>query len=110
MGSWSYSETFGGGGWKGYDNYLAVKNQRINEQLKNQIEDTLLESGKKEMIFENCVFWLDGRTRIAEERLKELMVLYGGEYEASTLSRVTHIVADNLALGNQRWRQIRYAS
>lgn len=99
----SYSDTFGGGGWQGFGEYLATKSNRIHEQLVER-------HGQTEEIFKGCHFWLDGRCKVPETKLKELMILHGGVYESYDLSKVTHVVADNLALGNKKWQQIRYAS
>lgn len=103
MATGSYSDTFGGGGWEGYGSYLSEKGSRINEQLRERHFQQDVEAS----LFSGCVFWLDGRTRIPEYKLKALMVRYGGEYESYNLSKVTHVVADNLAMGNKKWQHTR---
>lgn len=104
MATGSYSDTFGGGNWQGYGQYLETKSKRIANQLEEKFQKDTEDAAA---IFQNCVFWLDGRTRVPEYRLKMLMVRHAGEYESYNLSRVTHVVADNLAVGNKRWREIR---
>lgn len=99
----SYSDAFGGGNWGGYGLYLQEKDSRIDQQLRERHAG----DGTAEGIFTGCIFWLDGRTRIPEYKLKALMMRHGGEYESYSLSRVTHVVADNLAMGNKKWQQIR---
>lgn len=92
MSTGSYCEAFGGGGWAGYRNYLAQKDLRINEQLKERYETGEKKTGVTSCsakIFSGCVFWLDGRTRIPEYQLKAMMIKHGGEYESYDLSKVS---------------------
>lgn len=97
MATGSYSDAFGGGGWKGYGAYLDQKNTRINQQLKERHNNTNEgQSDPSSSLFSDCVFWLDGRTRIPEYKLKALMVKHGGNYESYDLSKVRRLTTSYL--------------
>eukprot|EP00915_Cephaloidophora_sp_WS-2016_P002351 GHVH01003144.1.p1 GENE.GHVH01003144.1~~GHVH01003144.1.p1 ORF type:complete len:903 (-),score=131.91 GHVH01003144.1:3626-6334(-) len=99
-GSGAYSEIFGGGGWQGMREYMQEKNKRIQRQLE---QSTLRVSN----LFDGCFFDIDGRTIAASDlELKKLIVSHGGRYEAYG-NKVTHLIADQVAEGNQSWQRIR---
>eukprot|EP01054_Gregarina_sp_Poly1_P000584 Gregarina_sp_Poly_1__583@NODE_1139_length_4971_cov_35_431688_g785_i0_p2_GENE_NODE_1139_length_4971_cov_35_431688_g785_i0NODE_1139_length_4971_cov_35_431688_g785_i0_p2_ORF_typecomplete_len470_score64_07BRCT_2/PF16589_5/6_4e14BRCT/PF00533_26/1_9e06LIG3_BRCT/PF16759_5/0_00096LIG3_BRCT/PF16759_5/1_3e04RTT107_BRCT_5/PF16770_5/0_21Barttin/PF15462_6/0_43NESP55/PF06390_12/0_99_NODE_1139_length_4971_cov_35_431688_g785_i032614670 len=98
----SYSSNFGGGGFEGFQDYMYLKNERVKLQLVEKAAD------RKSNLFEGCRFQIDGRTRILDSELKLIIVEHGGEYLYWEPRRVTHFIADNLAMGNQRWRKLRF--
>lgn len=96
----SYSDHFGGGGWSGMGEYLQIKNDKIKRQLKEATD-------KKSALFADCVFMIDGETRVLDTVLRQLITQHGGLYEYHNLRKVTHFVVDNIAIGSGRWRRIR---
>merc|ERR1719316_862864 len=64
-------------------------------------------TGSVPAIFHGFSFWITGRTSIPDQELKQMITEHGGNYEPYGFTRVTHIIADNLALGNQTWRQLK---
>eukprot|EP01071_Lankesteria_metandrocarpae_P015557 Lankesteria_metandrocarpae@DN980_c0_g1_i1.p1 len=102
MSTGSYSKHFGGGHWASHGEYMWDKNEKLKAMLK---EDS--EGSDKTSIFAGCIVNIDGRSCISDYHLKRLMFQHGGEYEPYNLKRVTHIVADNVALGNQRWQHFK---
>lgn len=60
-------------------------------------------------LFKNCVFYVDGDTLgIDDVCFKKLLLFFGGRICMLFGKGCTHVIAENLALGNQRWRQLRY--
>mmetsp|Transcript_43456 Transcript_43456/g.102368 ORF Transcript_43456/g.102368 Transcript_43456/m.102368 type:complete len:547 (-) Transcript_43456:515-2155(-) len=58
-------------------------------------------------MFKGLTFWMTGRTCVPDQELKRLIVERGGVYEQYGFTKVTHIIADNLAIGNQMWRELK---
>jgi hypothetical protein len=59
-------------------------------------------------LFENLTFWLTGRTKhLTDLQIRKLIVQNGGTFEPYGMTHVSHIICENLALGNQQWRQLR---
>lgn len=103
MSTGSYSKYFGGGLWNSHGEYMHHKNEKIKQLLRDETGDNRISA-----IFEGCILSIDGRTNVTDFTLKRMIVQHGGEYEPYDLRRVTHIIADNIALGNQRWLHYKY--
>ncbi|CAE7249401.1 Rev1 [Symbiodinium sp. CCMP2592] len=95
---------FGGGG---YD-YMVEKNRKLKEQFAAAAA-TSGETGKAS-IFRGLSFWMTGRTCLPDQELKRIIVEHGGVYEQYGFTHVTHIIADNLASGNQTWAELKKRS
>ena len=94
--------------------------------------DATGETGKA-TIFRGLSFWMTGRTCLPDQELKRIIVEHGGcselqcesiqlkvhpwsvatgpgVYEQYGFTHVTHIIADNLASGNQTWAELKKRS
>mmetsp|Transcript_56764 Transcript_56764/g.122688 ORF Transcript_56764/g.122688 Transcript_56764/m.122688 type:complete len:752 (+) Transcript_56764:78-2333(+) len=105
---------FGGGGYSSFGDYMVEKNRKLKEQLHpgraNEQGDGMCAEGAspaKAQIFRGLTFWMTGRTCLPDHEIKRLIVEHGGTYEQYGFSRVSHIIADNLATGNQTWRELK---
>eukprot|EP00916_Digyalum_oweni_P001265 GHVL01002458.1.p1 GENE.GHVL01002458.1~~GHVL01002458.1.p1 ORF type:complete len:425 (+),score=106.32 GHVL01002458.1:29-1276(+) len=92
---------YGGGGWDNRGDYFCEKTKKLKEQLLEQFPD------RESDILKGKCFWIDGHNNISNFEIKKMIIENGGSYEPFSISRATHIVADNLAMGNQRWREFR---
>mmetsp|Transcript_23281 Transcript_23281/g.66718 ORF Transcript_23281/g.66718 Transcript_23281/m.66718 type:complete len:276 (+) Transcript_23281:8-835(+) len=102
MASGSYSTEFGGGLWRGHGDYMRDKNDKIKAQLDQRYAGDM-----KSNIFQGVIARIDGHTELNDFEIKRLITQHGGQMEQYDEKRVTHLVADNLAMGNQRWRHYR---
>ncbi|CAE8692487.1 unnamed protein product [Polarella glacialis] len=97
---------FGGGGYASHGAYMVEKNRKLKEQFAvaaKASEDAEASSETaKPAIFRGLTFWMTGRTCIPDQELKRMIVEHGGVYEQYGFTRVSHIIADNLAAGNQQ--------
>lgn len=93
---------FGGGGYASHGAYMVEKNRKLKEQLAAVAGET-----EVPRIFKGLTFWMTGRTCVPDQELKRAIVEHGGIYEQYGFTRVSHIIADNLATGNQTWRELR---
>ena len=64
----------------------------------------------KSGIFHGLSFWMTGRTCVPDQELKRIIVEHGGVYEQYGFTHVSHVIADNLASGNQTWAQLKRRS
>ncbi|KAH0477656.1 MAG: uncharacterized protein KVP18_000418 [Porospora cf. gigantea A] len=90
---------FGGGKWNSFREYIQSKNEKVKEQLSERAEVV-------SAIFEGCCFLINGKSDVTDAVLKRLLFAHGGKYDMYGGTH-THLVADNLAAGNQRWKQLR---
>ncbi|KAF8820234.1 BRCA1 C Terminus (BRCT) domain-containing protein [Cardiosporidium cionae] len=60
--------------------------------------------GKALPIFQSCHIWIDGRNKIDDWLIRQLVLYFGGTLEPFGTPQVTHVIADNIALGNAKWR------
>ncbi|CAD7928088.1 unnamed protein product [Amoebophrya sp. A25] len=57
-------------------------------------------------LFSGLTFWMTGRTsRLTDMQIRKMILQHGGVFEPYGMTRVTHIIAENLAMGNQVWRE-----
>eukprot|EP00930_Biecheleria_cincta_P037728 TRINITY_DN25924_c0_g1_i1.p1 TRINITY_DN25924_c0_g1~~TRINITY_DN25924_c0_g1_i1.p1 ORF type:complete len:707 (-),score=97.49 TRINITY_DN25924_c0_g1_i1:185-2305(-) len=102
---------FGGGGYASHGEYMVEKNRKLKEQFAAAAQCSLAPSipseASKTSIFKGCSFWMTGRTCIPDQELKRLIVEHGGLYEQYGFTRVSHVIADNLAAGNQTWGELK---
>ncbi|CAD7927663.1 unnamed protein product, partial [Amoebophrya sp. A120] len=60
----------------------------------------------KRRLFQGLTFWMTGRTStLTDMQIKKMILQHGGVYEPYGMTRVSHIIAENLAMGNQVWRE-----
>lgn len=90
---------------------MVEKNRKLKEQFAAAAAKAEHAEGSgdgaKPPVFRGLTFWMTGRTCIPDQELKRLIVEHCGVYEQYGYTRVTHIIADNLASGNQTWRELR---
>lgn len=100
---------FGGGGYSSHGEYMLEKNRKLKEQYAAVARNSVTgaQCAGKPHIFQGLTFWMTGRTCVPDQDLKRLIVEHGGVYEQYGFKRVSHIIADNLAVGNQTWRELR---
>jgi hypothetical protein len=89
----------GGGGWQGFGQYMRDKTDKLAEQYD-------LRYAKESSLFEGKTFWSTGRLEGIDFDIKEVITQHGGTYEQYGLRNVSHIIASNLALGNQNWKKL----
>ena len=59
-------------------------------------------------LFSGLSFWLTGRTRgLTDRDIRKMVLENGGIWEPYGMTRVSHIIAENLAMGNQVWRDFK---
>jgi len=92
---------FGGGGWASHGEYMGDKTRKLREQLAETAG-----AAAAPPIFKGLTFWMTGRTSLPDQELKRMIVQHAGTYEQYGFTRVSHIIADNLAMGNQTWRDL----
>ncbi|KAH0478962.1 MAG: hypothetical protein KVP17_001388 [Porospora cf. gigantea B] len=90
---------FGGGKWSSFREYIQSKNEKVKEQLSARAEVV-------SDIFEGCCFLINGKSDVTDAVLKRLIFAHSGRYDMYGGTH-THLLADNLAVGNQRWKQLR---
>eukprot|EP00929_Paragymnodinium_shiwhaense_P057339 TRINITY_DN2869_c2_g1_i1.p1 TRINITY_DN2869_c2_g1~~TRINITY_DN2869_c2_g1_i1.p1 ORF type:complete len:932 (-),score=278.22 TRINITY_DN2869_c2_g1_i1:173-2896(-) len=110
--STSAGNFFGGGGYANFGHYMQEKQRKLKDQFAAVAEQRSSDAASrgeeaKPAIFKGLTFWMTGRTCIADSELKRLIFEHGGTYEQYGFTRVSHIIADNLASGNQSWRELR---
>ncbi|OEH77122.1 family domain-containing protein [Cyclospora cayetanensis] len=143
---------FGGGGWKGFGEYLEAKSRKLHQQLRASLASGAggevswwnKYTNSRSCLFSSLTFFVDGLQRLegselvstgypnATEKtafacsseavvghtplreavieavqLKRCLVAQGGKISLALGKGVTHVLADNVALGNQRWRKLR---
>lgn len=90
---------------------MVEKNRKLKEQFAAAAQGSLSPANPSEAvkaaIFKGCSFWMTGRTCIPDQELKRLIVEHGGVYEQYGFTRVSHVIADNLAAGNQTWGELK---
>lgn len=85
---------------------MVEKNRKLKEQFAAAARAG--STGEtKTAIFTGLSFWMTGRTCLPDQELKRLIVEHGGVYEQYGFTHVTHVIADNLAAGNQQWAQLK---
>ena len=95
----------GGGGWRGYGDYMRDKTAKLRDQLAEQYgTSTSLESRSTKQVFEGLTFWQTGRVDGVD--VKKLVTLNGGRFEQYGFRNVSHIVATNIATSNQQWKKL----
>eukprot|EP00913_Durusdinium_trenchii_P004068 g3770.t1 len=87
--------------------YMVDKNRKLKEQFASAAEAGSAGSATKTAIFQGLSFWMTGRTCLPDQELKRIIVEHGGVYEQYGFTHVTHVIADNLASGNQTWAQLK---
>lgn len=96
------------------DILLSIHEGRLNlkqDNSKGNGSGGLCTPFSNRSLFKNCVFYIDGDTLgIDDVCFKKLLLFFGGRICMLFGKGCTHVIAENLALGNQRWRQLRYAS
>ncbi|CAJ1343531.1 unnamed protein product [Effrenium voratum] len=97
---------FGGGGFASFGDYMVEKNRKLKEQFA-AAADAGSGCSSKPAIFSGLSFWMTGRTCLPDQELKRIIVEHGGVYEQYGFTHVTHVIADNLASGNQTWAQLK---
>ena len=97
---------FGGGGYASFGDYMVEKNRKLKEQFAAAAQAGS-EGASKTAIFHGLSFWMTGRTCLPDQELKRIIVEHGGVYEQYGFTHVTHVIADNLASGNQTWAQLK---
>lgn len=108
--SGSGSGFFGGGGYSSHGAYMLEKSRKLKEQFgasAPKVADDDPSVPAQPPIFRSLTFWMTGRTCVPDQQLKQLIVAHGGIYEQYGFTKVSHIIADNLALGNQTWRELK---
>eukprot|EP00931_Biecheleriopsis_adriatica_P105291 TRINITY_DN79853_c0_g1_i1.p1 TRINITY_DN79853_c0_g1~~TRINITY_DN79853_c0_g1_i1.p1 ORF type:complete len:620 (-),score=116.18 TRINITY_DN79853_c0_g1_i1:37-1896(-) len=100
---------FGGGGYASHGAYMVEKNRKLKEQFAAAaLSSSATSAGEAaKSIFQGLSFWMTGRTCLPDQELKRLIVENGGVYEQYGFTRVSHIIADNLAAGNQTWGELK---
>ncbi|KEP63875.1 UNVERIFIED_CONTAM: BRCA1 C Terminus (BRCT) domain-containing protein [Hammondia hammondi] len=79
--------------------------RRVRELLLNENDACKLVNPS---LFKNCVFYVDGDTLGMDDIcFKKLLLLFGGRICMLFGKGCTHIIAETVAMGNQRWRHLR---
>lgn len=96
--------------------YMQYKNRKLREQFAHEVGMTMKRQDKGENgeqqtgkegsassskigdVFRNVVVWVDGRTNPGRLEIRNIIMRNGGQFETYWTSRVTHVVADTLAV------------
>ncbi|KFH07694.1 BRCA1 C Terminus (BRCT) domain-containing protein, partial [Toxoplasma gondii VAND] len=99
----SSSTTSSSGGQTAYEESRYAR--RVRELLLNENDASKLVNP---CLFKNCVFYVDGDTLGMDDIcFKKLLLLFGGRICMLFGKGCTHIIAETVAMGNQRWRHLR---
>ncbi|PFH37145.1 hypothetical protein BESB_036030 [Besnoitia besnoiti] len=100
----SSSSPCGAGVRAGYEEQPYAR--RVREMLLNEGAES--QRCLNRSLFKNCVFYVDGDTLGMDDIcFKKLLILLGGRICMLFGKGCTHVVAETVALGNQKWRQLR---
>lgn len=104
-----------------FQSYMTEKNRKLRDQYDKERQamqktkrssDTQVNKAAtgSSQLFAGVTVWVNGHTKPCRLEIRRLMMQHGGKFETYYNSRVTHIVADRLAVATlKRYQSVKYA-